>query len=95
MPVIHKTEQEHLEEVFKNTPYEKILNIIPKMFKRHLDEINKMLPSLSLTKGTRARYVDPLEKAKIDQFTTRVEKEIEAIQAKKAKGADRYNRRFK
>lgn len=80
---------------FEGTPYPQLGKVAPFMKQHHRSQLVKLIPQLTLTKNTRARYIDPLEKAKVDEFVAKVEKDFEVYTKKKLVNLNRYIRRFK
>lgn len=86
-----KAKAEELLEKVKGTRHARLEFIIPECTYRQLRQLEKIISELTLDKNTRARYILPYEKDKIDAFIKKIGQESLNKETKKTRYLKRYN----
>ena len=89
-----ETHRQKVIDHYKDSGYNYVLPILQVANSRQLEAFDKLASGLDLSKNTRQRYLDNIQKAKVDSLVRLYEEEIQRKDAKKALGANKHLKRF-
>lgn len=87
--------RQEVQNLYANTGFSYVTTTLQVSNARQLEAFKKLFPTLGTENKSRQRYLDPIQKAKVDNLVRSITEENERIAAKKALGALKHAKKFR